>query len=848
LQKAKRERGWLSEPPNKEFGWHSELLPKETPSTILDTFKVAMSGLESDELAKLLPIINSGRAILFTGAGFSCECRNVNNEHPPLSKELANMIGQLGGFDAEGDLMYAADYYLKGKTKSDLLRLLKNCFTIKAVNRSHELISSLNWRRIYTTNYDNAIEFAAAQAGKALTPKNCDDNPRYCFRERDQVVHINGIAIRATEEYFDNQIRLSQSSYDSPESFAKSPWYYYFKQDLESCSAIVFAGYSLYDIDITRILFSKDKIFRAKTYFIAKENPSPKTAYRFESYGHMLPIGIDGFAKYIDANPGSVTALPDFFTTMDEYTIDNRPVTQYISDTDINKFIMQGDISDIFIASALTAPQVKPFIVIRESIAKICELIDQNRHCALISDLGNGKSILLRQITITLALYGKRVFTLHSPEGDFRTDIQKLHDMANECIVVIDDYASFPDVIKYILSFNSPYVKTIFADRTNKHDTYSKILRDTGTSFVEFGVNMLTDTEVDTFMLIVDNLGWWPKDIFSEERKKKFLKIDNNSQFSSSLLSIFDAPQIKDRLRGLITPLLRNPDYQSMIFSICLLEELGLPRSTTLISEIADNDAIWDAKVTDDPSFRQLFEIRHGKVASKSAILTHTLLTNFFKSFYIVSRLLDLAEKYDRIRDTGEIQYQIFLSLVRFSTVERMLPDEGKVNSLIRYYEDLKIRVPRQISNPMFWLQYGMARISHNQLSEAQAHISAAYRLADRRDYFDTSAIDTQQARIHLMVAIQSSDGRNAWEQFEKAHKILSALTDDKFKFRQLPLYLEFYEKKYELIPSKSKAGFAAAIRHTRSLIQKSTRFSQYSVEADASLWYARRCLDRIPL
>jgi hypothetical protein len=808
-----------------------------------------MGEFESQKLNKLLPIINGGRAILFAGAGFSCECKNVKSEHPPLSMELANMIGELGGFDADGDLMYAADYFLKNVgRKRDLLCLLKDSFTIKAVNLSHEIISSLNWRRIYTTNYDNAIEFAASQAGKALTPKNWDDNPKHCFRERDQVVHINGIATRATEEGFDQQIRLSQSSYDSPESFAKSPWHYYFKQDLETCSAIVFAGYSLYDIEISRILFSQDKIFKAKTFFIASENPSPKTSYRFESYGQLLPIGVDGFAKYIHLNPCSIDSIPFCLATIDEYTVGESQGSLDISDTDINRFILHGDISDEFITNAITAPQVKPYLVVREKISKICELIDQNRHCALISDLGNGKTILLRQITATLALNGKKVFTLHSPEGDFRADIQRLHDIGSEAILVIDDYASYPEIMIYILNFNSPYIKTVFADRTNKHDIHSKSLRETGSAFVEFGVNMLSDDEVESFIPIVDNLGWWPKDIFSNERKKKFLKIDNNSQLSSSLLSIFDAPQIKDRLRSLITPLLRNPQYQSLIFSICFLEELGLPRSTALISEISENDSIWNSSVIDNSSFKQLFEIRDGKVLSKSAILTHSLLINFFKSYYIVDKLLELAEKYERIRDTGEIQYQIFLSLVRFSTVERMLPDDGKVNNLIRYYENLKIKVPRQLYRPMFWLQYGMARISHNQLPEAQAHLNEAYRIADRNDNYDYSAIDTQQARIYLMMAIQSVDGKSAWEQFEKAHKILSNLSDDQFKFRQLPLYLKFYNTKYESMSAKSKAGFAAAVKQTRALIQKSPRLNKYSEESDSSLYYARRCLDQISI
>ena len=52
-----------------------------------------------DELIKR---IASGKAILFTGAGFSKGSKGVSQEALPDSKELAKRICQLGGFDAQG--------------------------------------------------------------------------------------------------------------------------------------------------------------------------------------------------------------------------------------------------------------------------------------------------------------------------------------------------------------------------------------------------------------------------------------------------------------------------------------------------------------------------------------------------------------------------------------------------------------------------------------------------------------------------------------------------------------------------------------------------------------------------
>ncbi|WP_435868365.1 hypothetical protein, partial [Escherichia coli] len=74
----------------------------------------------------------------------------------------------------------------------------------------------------------------------------------------------------AEPEDLTSKIKLSDSSYLSPDSFVNSDWYYHFKKDLETASAIVFMGYSMYDMDVKKFLFENPEL-QEKTYFVVRD-------------------------------------------------------------------------------------------------------------------------------------------------------------------------------------------------------------------------------------------------------------------------------------------------------------------------------------------------------------------------------------------------------------------------------------------------------------------------------------------------------------------------------------------------------------------------------------------------
>lgn len=70
------------------------------------------------------------------------------------------------------------------------------------------------------------------------------------YKRKNLCIHLNGSINNISTETLDDSFKLSDSSYSSPDSFTDSEWFYYFKRDLDRCGAIVFIGYSMYDIEI----------------------------------------------------------------------------------------------------------------------------------------------------------------------------------------------------------------------------------------------------------------------------------------------------------------------------------------------------------------------------------------------------------------------------------------------------------------------------------------------------------------------------------------------------------------------------------------------------------------------
>jgi hypothetical protein len=763
-------------------------------------------------LEELIKKINTGKSMLFCGAGFSRGCISANNDNPFPASDLAKKICEIGEMEIDDDLRYVSDYFIENKKNRihELIDFMKNTYTIKKASPAVENICGHEWRRIYTTNYDNAVELASANKGLIRDAITLNDEVKTYSKQNNICVHINGVIEKLNAETFNEQVKLTQSSYISSSSFEKSGWYYIFKKDLENSNAIVFVGYSLYDIEIAKILFEGN--YKEKTFFIVSEDEKKKNIYLLTKFGNVLPIGIDDFSSKLGEAVKDNEIWNECLEYFNKYQVTD--LKRDIKDIEIQDFIMHGNLSSEYIDNFIVGKPLKPYLINRGSyITNALKQIKDNHNVIFYSELGNGKTIILRQLMSMLTLDGYYVIYPEDLGGNFCTDLDNLSKTHDKYIIFFDSYSRFLDVLKYIFNLNSSNFCLVLADRTNNHQHFSTIFKDYNVDVYAYDVDVIdADDELYQMSAITDNLAFWINRMdWSPERRKNFLKQDCNAQMSNILIELYDSDQIKQRIDELISPLLKIDSYKKNIFTICLLESLDLPLKESLISEIADNDEIYNIKLTNDKHFQEIFSVDQSGIRFKSPLFSLSLLQNHFDSSYIIDNLLDIAESFDSKRSEGTEQNSIFKSILRFSFVERLLPKLNKRASLVKYYENLKIRVGWLKSDPHYWLQYGMTELTYNNFKRAQQYFNTAYELIKTRPEYDSSYIDTQQARLFLSSALQESNGDIIFSSFIKGHDLLVYQQNNNYKYRQVLLYKDLYDKKFNQLSAKRKGDFLFA-------------------------------------
>ncbi len=194
------------------------------------------------DIDQLLRRIASGNAVLFVGSGFAAGAVNVLGEEMLRAGDLAKKLAEVGGFEADDDLRYITDLYLKEGDPAVLVDYLKKAFTVTDLVEHQIRIVAAGWRRVYTTNYDLVVERAGQNAGRMFETIEIDQAPADHLSKQNLCVHLNGSVQNLSLESLNGAFKLSNSSYVAPDSFVTSRWLYPFRRYLERASAVVFVG------------------------------------------------------------------------------------------------------------------------------------------------------------------------------------------------------------------------------------------------------------------------------------------------------------------------------------------------------------------------------------------------------------------------------------------------------------------------------------------------------------------------------------------------------------------------------------------------------------------------------
>lgn len=389
-----------------------------------------------------------GRAVLFAGAGFSRGATNVRHRPLKSSIELAEALAKKAGLAAGASspgLEDAAEGYVAAYGEDALIKELQGEFTIQKVTPHQVQVAKVPWKRVYTTNYDNAIEVASAHIGKSLLPVTLGDEIQSVSKTTPLCVHLNGYIERLNRDTLRSDFKLTETSYITA-AVAESPWAIFFRQDLELAQAVFFVGYSLYDLDISRILFETDSL-KSKCFFVLGTAPTPSTTRRATRFGQMLAMDT---ARFADAtrNKNRVYVPPEKIE-LASHCVRKFTATapqRSLADRDLFELLLQGEIKPPFVWDALHGG--RRYFGERHQTGLILELVQSGSRAVVVhSELGNGKTLLLEGVKCRASEAGFAVYSLAARSPSLMEELEGVLNSESKTIMVIDNYADWLDVL-----------------------------------------------------------------------------------------------------------------------------------------------------------------------------------------------------------------------------------------------------------------------------------------------------------------------------------------------------------------------------------------------------------------
>ncbi len=788
--------------------------------------------MQSDKLNSVIMEIFNGNAILFVGAGFSKGAVGFDDDIP-TAERLAEIILKLMNRSTDSknpkDLAHISDYFINSFCKQneskldEFIAMMKRTFKVTEPKKYHLDIVSVPWKFIYTTNYDDVIEQSGRAIKKMVEPLDLEcEIPKY-DNKTTYCLHINGRIENLKKDSLDNSFKLTHSSYLSSDGFGSQypEWKSHFTNDLVYNSTVaIFIGYSLYDIEIEKILQQNSSI-KDKVIFIQPqksiEQENDIDDYKYKKYGHLFKIGVEEFVnklmKYKNSlNEDTQHFISNNITCFKKYNlVFDKNTNINIDDRKIRNFFVRGALEDAILQKeTISNINNSLYLVNRKSyIDEALKILENHNFLFVLGDMGNGKTVFLKQLATIIVQKGFKVYFLTNRRNisTYKKEIETIsNNVTNTTYVFIDSYTNFSNLISDILPKQYKNIKYVLSSREREHHKYinnCSIIN----KIPELFIDKLDSSNIEQFCTIINNLAAW--DLMGRGKQIQINRIHNRckGEISNILIDIFESEQMSSRIKESFANFLQKPTIRKHLFVVCLLNVMNIPISIALIEYILDD---YDLEIFRGDVFDYLVKIdildEGNEIKPKSAVFCQFVLKHIFGADYVIKESLQLLKSLSNKRDSnilyGSDGYKVKTNLFKFNFIESILPEKGKREKLREYYENIKIDMPKMVDRSQYWLQYAMCFIAYDAIEdfkEAQRYLDAAYNVSsNKEDNRYVYKIDNQQARLYVKQSVKENDYKKAFDYFKKADTKLSRQKNDRYKFKVLRDYLNCIEQHRE--------------------------------------------------
>jgi hypothetical protein len=785
----------------------------------------------------ILKHILDGNTILFLGSGFSLDAKNaLGAAIPSVSKLVGEVLDAVGmpKYEAEGitdPLTDVVDFCLSTEDGAiSVVSRLRQLFTVVELSEwQQDLISSFPWKRIYTTNFDNAVEVACANRRKHITVLSA----MAPFEKPPSggvptVVHINGAVSGITPRNIDSQIRLSGKSYASNE-FVSSKWAQLLSTDLAYCDSAVFIGFSVGDLDIGRIVVSH--LSKAKTHFFNGGGISKMARAKLDNFGIVHDQKGEDFCRVLkkEVVGKSANSAATNYICFEKIRI--KPEASRPDDMARRDLLIYGRSSAELIQSTLLGPIQDSYLFERSIESEAIVTLKAGNDVAVLSALGNGKSTLLKRLALKLVSVGWDVYNLSDSTGNWLKEVEAMCGLKGNVAVLIDGAADCMSQIEAIGQRRSGNLRLLLGERTRRYESRFTDQRMESLGIkevVEYEIDLLDDAERDAFDELISDSGLWGRQAeLTKAQRLVFLRHQCRNEVSSALLHVVRSEDIAQRIKiELKSDRLTHSDFQVLSVGVAL-SVFGFRLSILDLSRLCGSNET-NQLLRYSSEFRErLYDARGGEFRVNSKIFGLYFLRDLVSSRLVLGALthairnsLQLGVKLSEVdldQDDGESKDDRFLRTANsfpapmyvFRNIQQIVKIDGDFDSIFTFYEEIK-RKSRLADDPLFWLQYAIAKLFGGDQASAKSYLDNSYGIA-KRTGFKTYQIDNQYARWLLESAASTGDTVEAYTAFDEAHRIIvgqmASHEQAHYPFRIAMQYRDFY------------------LRHQHALDERQTNF-----------------------
>ncbi len=711
--------------------------------------------------------VDPSTSILFLGSGFSLGTKNVAGGKPPNGTGLRrHFIRELKlPVDTSYDLQVLTEEFASDDSQK-LRDELYQIFRITSLDDAQAAILNEPWRRIYTTNYDDAVE--VSRLTKKL-PRNDYDvsEPVPNKLPHGAVVHLHGSIRLVTPENVRTSLVLGEAAYVN-QYVVRSPWYDQFQRDLAFASALYIIGYSLADYHIAALLLEIPDLAR-RTLFIQGPDRDDVFLRRTASYGRSLFIGTNGFADALKKapRPEAPTDLSRLkaFRPLDPVR-DRRAVVQPTAG-EVYDLLVYGNFDPGLLARS--QPGETYAIPRAEAVRSAAAAIEHQRALVVDGRLGNGKTLFLHLLAFELSKRGWRCLLFRPGHPEIAGEVAALREV-ERLVIFIEQYSANQDAMQGLRAA-LPDVKFVVEVRTGTFEVrYHEFAELLPRPFDRISLNNLTKPETTAFARLCKDVGLPLPKIHGK----------GPVDLRDMLLELFNNRSIRDRIEKSLAPLFETRNTRRILAMMMLIATHQGSIGTGFVRSVIGVDPFAALKPLEDLA-KEIFEMSADSFRARSAVFSAFVIEAFIEPEELADVIVEVTLA--AAARKSERTYRVLMSnMISYSSLRRVLRDKSDaMNMIFRIYERLRYD-GRVTGEPLFWLQYAIAMAELPKLDAAWEYIQNAYRKAKELPGFETFQIDTQAFRIALLLAAQETTGgtiSNIDEVLTGLERIDGMLTED---------------------------------------------------------------------